>query len=87
MNVIEEQTVRKALDRVLDDHVAQTRTQRNTLRELILDAIEQAGFDIVGRNPTIPQEAHDDAAKRAERWQEKLKSTMQRQTYLTSPLP
>ncbi len=40
------------IDRVLDDHVAQTRVQRNTLRELILDAIEQAGF-FIGKNVQV----------------------------------
>jgi len=50
MNDINKHLINNAINAVLEEHVAATRSQRTTIRELILDAIEQAGFEIVQVN-------------------------------------
>ena len=49
MNDINQHQINNAINAVLEEHVAATRSQRVTIRELILDALDGAGFEIVGK--------------------------------------
>lgn len=49
--------INNAIDAVLDEHVASTRSQRIALRDLILDAVESANIEIkAARTPKPPRD-------------------------------
>lgn len=62
MNMFDKVMINNAIDAVLDEHVASTRSQRIALRDLILDALETANIEIkMARAPKPPMDYAADA--------------------------